>query len=1555
MAADDLEVSSRVTLKGSGNWDVWISIIRKFAKNQHVWEYVNPDVVQKPVLTLPVEPTPGQAQANATDIQQLQGDSLGKFQILEARHRGQLQTYKDRTKALATLQEYIVKTVGKYYDIIAKEDDVAKELTILKNRVKPTDWARESEVTDRYYATLKAVSRTKVEEWISKWQVVLNEARNLDLPDVKDLRPTRHFLKAANAIDPTFSKVWINQMEANALSHEDDEWQKTFPDGIKISEIFERSYRSTAQSSNTNGAFATFQGEGELDASKPNSRNPGGKPTCLCGRRHFYSECYYLSDSVRPAGWSPDSKVQEEIDQKLEDPTTKGKVERSIRNRKRKEEQSQQQDRSEIKGSAFAGAITKIQPEAPPPTQQPSEVQIQSTFSTAAVYPLRDSFILDSGSDFHICNDSKRFVEGSYKLCDNPEGAYSGDTHLEILGYGDVIIRIGNAHKFRLQSVAYIPRFHTNVASLDLFIQRGYNWNPATGAVTRDGKTIFRTERRYRQPVIEFNQVDYEPHMPLATAFTSSTQPRPESAVEAIRWHQRLGHLGSEALERLVQQTTGAKINGPLKIECKDCAVSKAKRIVSRRNPQTKAPRPFWRIYVDIFAMSDGYNGTKYAMLIRDEYTSMIYIYLLKDATTESVLGALKAFEAYIRRQFDTSICVIHRDNDRALQTEYDAWVRSQGIQDEPTAPDTPAQNGPAERSGGVIGSQSRTMQVGANFPDEMWPETWKTAVYLHNRSPQQANDWKTPFERLHQWLQENNRDTGYLHTQPDITHLKAFGCRAYPLTRESLQGKQKKNLKTHPHAELGYLVGYDSTNIFRIWIPERKEVRRVRDVTFDETRFYDPKDHPQNLHIEEAEPHLLLPAHIESDPEPEESKESRAEAHSEPESPPLQEAGSEDEAQSIIWVGGQDHSNEETDQELDDFDEQAKSQTVYPTPGESRRGSHCPGRRDQEDRQDHDNEHEIEIDNQSQTEAETPPTRKSMRERKPSERAREAAAGSCAVYRSSFFIGSEQKLHRRSLPPEPRNYHELTSHQFEQDFKEAMESEWTSVNERGTVQPIPRDQATGAVLPLTWVFKYKFNKHGYLQKFKARICVRGDLQQLGSKETYAATLAGRSFRILMAITAKFDLETRQLDAVNAFTNIVLDEDVYVQFPDGYRRRGWVLKLLRALYGLRRSPLLWQKDLTAAFEKLGLRQSQEEPCLFTNSWLTVFFFVDDIVLLYRARYQDAADEFIVKLKTQYEMKDLGELKWFLGIRVLRDRAARKLWLCQDSYIEKIVNQYGITKRDQFKGNMFPTNDLQRRKDQARPDLVHRYQQKVGSVNYVAVITRPDIAKPISKLAEFLLSPSDQHVYLVDRLMEYLWPTRFLAIQFHGTGSSAEVIKINHSSVPRELRIASDAAFADDPETRKSSQGCFISLFGGPVSWKAGKQTTVTTSSTEAELLAFTHTAKEAMATRRLFRQIDLQLDHPLLIECDNTQTIRLIEADLPRLKTQLKHVDVHNCWARQAYRQGQFQISYTPTAEMVADGLTKILPGQKFKHFVEQLALVDIRSVLEAQDVSDSD
>jgi Reverse transcriptase (RNA-dependent DNA polymerase) len=112
--------------------------------------------------------------------------------------------------------------------------------------------------------------------------------------------------------------------------------------------------------------------------------------------------------------------------------------------------------------------------------------------------------------------------------------------------------------------------------------------------------------------------------------------------------------------------------------------------------------------------------------------------------------------------------------------------------------------------------------------------------------------------------------------------------------------------------------------------------------------------------------------------------------------------------------------------------------------------------------------------------------------------------------------------------------------------------------------------------LPLRWVFTYKFDSDGYLIKCKTRICVRGDLQDLTDLfNTRATTLAARVFRALVALVATFDLETVQLDSVNAFLNSVLDEVAYCEFPEGFEENGNCLLLKRALYGFRRSTLLW--------------------------------------------------------------------------------------------------------------------------------------------------------------------------------------------------------------------------------------------------------------------------------------------------------------------------------------------------------------------------------------------
>jgi hypothetical protein len=154
--------------------------------------------------------------------------------------------------------------------------------------------------------------------------------------------------------------------------------------------------------------------------------------------------------------------------------------------------------------------------------------------------------------------------------------------------------------------------------------------------------------------------------------------------------------------------------------------------------------------------------------------------------------------------------------------------------------------------------------------------------------------------------------------------------------------------------------------------------------------------------------------------------------------------------------------------------------------------------------------------------------------------------------------------------------------------------------------------------------------------------------------------LAARTFQALMAIAAAYNLEAFQLDAVNAFTNSDMKETIYIECLDGFKERDICLLLLQALYRLRQSSLLWLKDITKSLKELRLEPINEELCLFTSKELTLFFYVDDIVILYRKEHKKIFQEFKRKLTDRYEMREIGDLSWFLGIRVLRDRSQRKI-------------------------------------------------------------------------------------------------------------------------------------------------------------------------------------------------------------------------------------------------------------------------------------------------------
>ena len=344
----------------------------------------------------------------------------------------------------------------------------------------------------------------------------------------------------------------------------------------------------------------------------------------------------------------------------------------------------------------------------------------------------------------------------------------------------------------------------------------------------------------------------------------------------------------------------------------------------------------------------------------------------------------------------------------------------------------------------------------------------------------------------------------------------------------------------------------------------------------------------------------------------------------------------------------------------------------------------------------------------------------------------------------------------------------------------------------------------------------------------------------------------------------------------------------------------------------------------------------ETECLFTNDRLVVLFFVDDIVVLYQMKHYNNFTTFATKLAERYELCDLGNLKWFLGIRITRDHTEGTVSLSQDSYIKKIATMFNIHEQSRYPKTPMLTEELLPYNGTATPMQIYEYQRKVGLLLYATSMTRLDVACTVSKLAEYLLNPGPKHYEVVLRAIAYLFHTQFLAIQYAATCN------------PEWMFVcSSDAAYADDTITRWSTEGYLFSLFGGPVDWKSTKQQTVTTSSTEAELLSLTNAAKELYGWKRMFNAIQFNIGHDHEIGCDNLQMLHLLTKEMPILQTKLQHIEIHNHWLRQEVQQGQLRTTWIPMKEMLADGLTKTLARQQHESFVRLLGLVDIKKNIE--------
>ena len=326
------------------------------------------------------------------------------------------------------------------------------------------------------------------------------------------------------------------------------------------------------------------------------------------------------------------------------------------------------------------------------------------------------------------------------------------------------------------------------------------------------------------------------------------------------------------------------------------------------------------------------------------------------------------------------------------------------------------------------------------------------------------------------------------------------------------------------------------------------------------------------------------------------------------------------------------------------------------------------------------------------------------------------------------------------------------------------------------------------------------------------------------------------------------------------------------------------------------------------------------------SFVILGVYVDDIIPVSNNPALLKAEK--AALCERFEMTDLGEVNYLLGMSIKRDRESRTLTISQPNYLDKVLKKFGMENCKPVCTPFEPGRKFQQLAPSDEPFDVQTYQQAIGCLTYISTATRPDIATAVGVLSQYMSKPSKDHWMGVKRVLRYLKGTLKYGLKF-----SAQEEK-------PELFGYSDADWAGDVDTRRSTSGYVFQIGSGTVSWSSRKQQTVAKSSTEAEYVALSSATQEAVWLRRLMKDLGRQMDAPTTIYEDNQGAIEL--AKNAKFHNRTKHIDICHHFVRETVVSNEIRVIYCPTEDMIADIMTKGLAKLTFEKLRDLLAVRNI-------------
>ncbi|CAL1355334.1 unnamed protein product [Linum trigynum] len=396
------------------------------------------------------------------------------------------------------------------------------------------------------------------------------------------------------------------------------------------------------------------------------------------------------------------------------------------------------------------------------------------------------------------------------------------------------------------------------------------------------------------------------------------------------------------------------------------------------------------------------------------------------------------------------------------------------------------------------------------------------------------------------------------------------------------------------------------------------------------------------------------------------------------------------------------------------------------------------------------------------------------------------------------------------------------------------------------------------------WVFKIKFYPDGSIERFKARLVAKGytQIEGLDFHDTFAPVAKLVIVRCLIAVVVNRGWHLHQLDVNNAFLHGELEEEVYMTIPQGFRAPGdnRVCRLRKSIYGLKQASRNWYQKFTLEMLDFGFRSSPADASLFIyqrrSTFVTALIYVDDVLLAGNdLPFIDRVKQF---LDARFSIKDLGPLRYFLGIEIAR--LSTGFVLHQRKYALDILEDTGVQGSRPSSFPVEQNHQLTKSTDDVLPDP-SLYRHLVGLLLYLT-ITRPDITYAINILSQFVHAPSQMHLDAAFRVLRYI------------KGSPGQGLFFPIDATLR-LTAYCDADWGGSQRTRRSTTGYFITLGSAPISWRTKKQRVVARSSAEAEYRAMASTVREIIWLRWLLQELGVPQSGPTPLHCDNQAALHI--------------------------------------------------------------------------------